>query len=157
VLIDAAMPIFDAVIAEHAIVTADPAMTFHAARTLDLLTVRTPLLAASLWIRALPARWVSLSWSTPSTIGSLVGVVAPPRQATTGQMERDATAVVVDPTKIAVPSDTSSLPSTISRALRLNSISASSAGLSVWAVVTRRSLKCPRTACSAEASTASAD
>jgi len=58
VLIDAAMPLFDAVIAEHAIVVADPATTFDAARTLDLLTVRTPLLAASMWIRALPARWV---------------------------------------------------------------------------------------------------
>jgi hypothetical protein len=58
VLIDAAMPIFDAAIAEHAIVAADPATTFDAARTLDLLTVRTPLLAASMWIRALPARWV---------------------------------------------------------------------------------------------------
>ena len=57
-LIESAMPTFDAVIAEHAIVAADPATTFEAARTLDLLTVRTPLLAASIWIRALPARWV---------------------------------------------------------------------------------------------------
>ena len=52
------MPAFDVVIAEHAIVDADPSTTFDAARTLDLLTVRTPLLAASIWIRALPARWV---------------------------------------------------------------------------------------------------
>jgi hypothetical protein len=57
-LIDAAMPVFDAVITEHADVAADPSTTFDAARTLDLLTVRTPLLAASTWIRALPARWV---------------------------------------------------------------------------------------------------
>jgi hypothetical protein len=56
-LIDSAMPIFDAVIAEHAIVAADAPTTFDAARTLDLLTVRTPLLAASIWIRDLPARW----------------------------------------------------------------------------------------------------
>jgi hypothetical protein len=55
-LIDAAMPTFDAVIAEHAIIAADPATTFEAARTLDLLTVRTPLLATSIWIRALPGR-----------------------------------------------------------------------------------------------------
>lgn len=55
-LIDLAMPTFDAVIAEHAIVAADPSTTFDTARTLDLLTVRTPLLAASMWIRALPAR-----------------------------------------------------------------------------------------------------
>ena len=39
------MPAFDVVIAEHAIVDADPSTTFDAARTLDLLTVRTPLLA----------------------------------------------------------------------------------------------------------------
>jgi hypothetical protein len=55
-LIESAMPAFDAVIAVHAIVAADPSTTFDAARTLDLLTVRTPLLAASIWIRALPAR-----------------------------------------------------------------------------------------------------
>jgi hypothetical protein len=57
-LVESMMPALDAVIAEHAIVAADPSTTFDAARTLDLLTVRTPLLAASIWIRALPARWV---------------------------------------------------------------------------------------------------
>lgn len=57
-LIESAMPAFDAVIAEHIIVAADPSTTFEAARTLDLLTVRSPLLAASIWIRALPARLV---------------------------------------------------------------------------------------------------
>jgi hypothetical protein len=57
-LIESAMPAYDVVIAKHAIVRADPSTTFHAARTLDLLTVRTPLLAASIWLRALPARWV---------------------------------------------------------------------------------------------------
>ena len=47
-LIESVMPAFDAVIAEHAIVAADPSTTFDAARTLDLLTVRAPLLAASI-------------------------------------------------------------------------------------------------------------
>jgi hypothetical protein len=56
-LIESAMPRFDTVIAEHVVVAADPTTTFHAARTLDLLTVRTPLLAASMWIRGLPERW----------------------------------------------------------------------------------------------------
>jgi len=55
-LIDSAMAEFDAKIAEHVIVAADPSRTFEAARSLDLLTVRTPLLAASMWMRALPAR-----------------------------------------------------------------------------------------------------
>ena len=56
-LIESEMPTFDATIAEHAIVAADPITTFHAARALDFLTVRTPLLAVSMWIRGLPERW----------------------------------------------------------------------------------------------------
>jgi hypothetical protein len=56
-LIESAMPTFDTVIAEDVVVAADPSTTFHAARTLDLLTVRTPLLAVSMWIRGLPERW----------------------------------------------------------------------------------------------------
>jgi hypothetical protein len=55
-LIESAVPTFDAMIAEHVVVAADLPTTFQAARALDLLTVRTPLLAASMWIRALPAR-----------------------------------------------------------------------------------------------------
>lgn len=55
-LIESAIPAFDALIAEHVVVAADRATTFRAARSLDLLTVRTPLLAASMWIRALPER-----------------------------------------------------------------------------------------------------
>jgi hypothetical protein len=55
-LIESVMPEFDTVIAEHLVVAADTATTFRAARTLDLLTVRTPLLALSMWIRGLPAR-----------------------------------------------------------------------------------------------------
>ena len=55
-LIESALPTFDAVIAEHVVVAADTSTTFQAARGLDLLTVRTPLLVASMWIRALPAR-----------------------------------------------------------------------------------------------------
>jgi hypothetical protein len=55
-LVEAAVPAFDAMIAKHVVVAADPSTTFQAARTRDLLTVRTPLLAASMWIRNLPAR-----------------------------------------------------------------------------------------------------
>lgn len=56
-LIESAMPQFDVVIAEHIVVRADPATTFTAAKSLDFLTVRTPLLTASMWIRGLPERW----------------------------------------------------------------------------------------------------
>ncbi|MDZ4270716.1 MAG: hypothetical protein U1D00_34455 [Mycobacterium sp.] len=55
-LIDSAMPTFDAGIAEHTVVAADPATTFAAARNLDLLTVHSPLLDLSMWLRSLPAR-----------------------------------------------------------------------------------------------------
>ena len=53
-LIESVMPTPDAIIAEHAIVAADTATTFRAARTLDLMTVRSPLFALSMWIRRLP-------------------------------------------------------------------------------------------------------
>ncbi|ULP42640.1 hypothetical protein [Mycobacterium lentiflavum] len=55
-LIESAVPTFDAMLAEHVVVAAAPPTTYQAARTLDLLTVRTPLLVASMWIRGLPAR-----------------------------------------------------------------------------------------------------
>lgn len=55
-LIESAMPTYDAVIAEHIVVAADPATTFAAARELDLLTVHSPLLDLSMWLRGLPAR-----------------------------------------------------------------------------------------------------
>ncbi|CAN5657579.1 hypothetical protein BH09ACT8_BH09ACT8_14440 [soil metagenome] len=56
-LIDEAMPNYDVGIGEHIIVAADPATTFAAARTLDLLTVHSPLLDLSMWVRGLPARF----------------------------------------------------------------------------------------------------
>ncbi|PRC46112.1 hypothetical protein C6A85_91740, partial [Mycobacterium sp. ITM-2017-0098] len=43
-LIDSAMPRYDAVIAEHLVVAADPATTFAAACAIDMLTVHSPLL-----------------------------------------------------------------------------------------------------------------
>jgi hypothetical protein len=46
----------DAALAAHAIVSAPAEVTFEAARTLDLLEVTTPLLAASFWVRGLPAK-----------------------------------------------------------------------------------------------------
>jgi hypothetical protein len=64
-LIESAVPTFDAMIAEHAVVAADLATTFQVARSLDLLNVRTPLLAASMWIRALPERLLGKSVPAP--------------------------------------------------------------------------------------------
>ncbi len=56
-LIESAVPTYDAMIAEHVVVAADPSTTFQSARGLDFLSVRTPLLTASMWVRDLPARW----------------------------------------------------------------------------------------------------
>jgi len=56
-LLESAMPTYDVVIAEHLVVAADPPAAFTAARELDLLTVRTPLLTLSMWLRGLPVRW----------------------------------------------------------------------------------------------------
>lgn len=55
-LIESAIPTFDTMIAEHVVVAADSSTTLQAAKTLDLLTVRTPLLVASIWMRGLPER-----------------------------------------------------------------------------------------------------
>ncbi len=67
-LIDSAMPAYDAVIAEHIVVAAGPATTFAAARELDLLTVHSPLLDASMWIRGLPARLTGQAAPTAPTL-----------------------------------------------------------------------------------------
>lgn len=64
-LIESAVPTFDAMISEHVLVAADLASTFQAATALDLLTVRTPLLFASMWIRGLPARLRGNAAPTP--------------------------------------------------------------------------------------------
>lgn len=64
-LIEAAVPIFDTMIAEQVMVAADVSTTFQAARALDLLTVRTPLLKASMWIRGLPERLRGRAGPTP--------------------------------------------------------------------------------------------
>lgn len=55
-LIESAIPRPNAVLTAHAVVHADLATTFAAARSLDFLTVRTPLLTASMWVRGLPER-----------------------------------------------------------------------------------------------------
>ena len=55
-IIDEQLPRYDVVVAEHLIVKADPGTTFAAARAMDFLTVRAPLMDAAMWLRALPDR-----------------------------------------------------------------------------------------------------
>ncbi|MEV3901522.1 hypothetical protein AB0K11_04290 [Mycobacterium sp. NPDC050551] len=68
-LIDSSMPLFDTVITEHIVVRARPADTFAAVSALDLLTVHSPLLILSMWLRGLPAR---LSGQAASPMPKLV-------------------------------------------------------------------------------------
>ncbi|AQA06093.1 hypothetical protein BVC93_03185 [Mycobacterium sp. MS1601] len=68
-IVEATQPRYDAILVRHAVVDADPAHTLEAAAGLDLLTVRTPLLVAAMWIRGLPAK---LTGTTPLQPPSLV-------------------------------------------------------------------------------------
>jgi hypothetical protein len=63
--LDRALPVFDVVITESIVVDADRANTYEAARSLDFLRVRTPLLAVAFWIRGLPARVAGRPVSAP--------------------------------------------------------------------------------------------
>ncbi len=55
-LIERYLPTYDVAITEHVVVEADTERTYRAAGQLDFLTVRSPLLVASLFVRGLPAR-----------------------------------------------------------------------------------------------------
>jgi hypothetical protein len=55
-ILDEVLPHYDVTLDETLAVGTDPAMVYRAARDLDFLSVRTPLLVASLWARSLPDR-----------------------------------------------------------------------------------------------------
>jgi len=55
-LLDRHLAIYDVVITEHLVVDAGIDDTYRAAKDLDFLTVRSPLLTASMFARGLPAR-----------------------------------------------------------------------------------------------------
>lgn len=55
-LIDRYLPSYDMAITEHLVIPAEPAEVYQAARDLDFMTVRSPLMAASFFARGLPAR-----------------------------------------------------------------------------------------------------
>ena len=67
-IIERSIPDADVECAAHRIVDAAPERTFDMARSLDFLTVRTPLLDASMWVRGLPAR---MKGEPPPAIGSM--------------------------------------------------------------------------------------
>jgi hypothetical protein len=67
-IIDVQLPEYDVGLAVHKVVDADPATTFAAARHLDFLSVRTPLLDTAMWLRGLPDR---LRHRTPPPLAKL--------------------------------------------------------------------------------------
>ena len=78
-IIDESLPTWDVELAEHRLVHAAPEVTWRAARDLDLLKVRTPLLDAAFWVRALPDRIARRPIPTPPklTFGGDDGVGLP--------------------------------------------------------------------------------
>ena len=67
-LIDTYLPTYDVAITEHLVVAADPAAVYRTAKDLDFMTVRTPLLTASFFVRGLPARLSGRSVSAPPVL-----------------------------------------------------------------------------------------
>jgi len=76
-IIDEQLPRYDVVLAEHRVVEADPATTLAAARELDFLTVRTPLLVGAMWARGVPDRLRHRSAPPPSKLSLADGVGLP--------------------------------------------------------------------------------
>jgi hypothetical protein len=78
-LLDDALATFDVSLAVHTVVHADPETTYAAARGLDFLRVRTPLLLAAMWVRGLPAKVTHRAEAVPPTLllseGALPGWV----------------------------------------------------------------------------------
>ena len=85
-VIDDQLPVYDVVIAEHRVVDADPTTTLAAARELDFLTVRTPLLVAAMWLRGLPDRLRHRAQPPPTRL-TLAGGVGLPGWLSLGQRD----------------------------------------------------------------------
>jgi hypothetical protein len=64
-LLDRYLPVYDVVITEHLVIEADIEHTYRATKELDFLTVRSPLLAASIFVRGLPMRLRGHAPATP--------------------------------------------------------------------------------------------
>jgi hypothetical protein len=85
-IIDEQLPVYDVVLAEHLVVDADPVTTLAAARELDFLTVRTPVLVAAMWMRGLPDRLRHRAQPSPARL-TLAGGVGLPGWLSLGERE----------------------------------------------------------------------
>lgn len=68
-ILDRYLPDADATVIEQIAVATDAATAYRTVENLDLLTVRTPLLVAAMWLRGLPAR---LTGKAPDPLPALV-------------------------------------------------------------------------------------
>jgi hypothetical protein len=55
-LIDRALPLFDATRIEHLVVDAEPQAAYAAIRSVDFMQVHTPLMDAAMWLRGAPIK-----------------------------------------------------------------------------------------------------
>lgn len=67
-IIDEMLPEHETAINVSLVVGADPDATYRAVRDLDLMTVRTPLLTASMWLRGLPDRMSKRAPTPPAQL-----------------------------------------------------------------------------------------
>lgn len=67
-LIDRYLPVYDLAITEHQVIEAGRQTVYQAARDLDFMTVQSPLIAASFFVRGLPARLSGKAPSPPPTL-----------------------------------------------------------------------------------------
>lgn len=72
-LIDECLPEFDLTIVENLVIDAEADVVYAAARDLDFMTVRTPILAAAFFVRGLPARLTGKAVPAPPEL-RLAGV-----------------------------------------------------------------------------------
>ena len=82
-LIDEVMPKFDATIVEHLVIDAPPEAVYRAARDMDFLQVRSPMLDAAMFVRGLPDKIVRTVRNEPPP-------PAPPRMRLSDMFEGEA-------------------------------------------------------------------
>jgi hypothetical protein len=77
-LLERRLPVYDVVITEHLVIDASTEDTYRAAQELDFLTVRSPLLTASMFVRGLPARLRGHASEAPKELRLAAGSLALP-------------------------------------------------------------------------------
>jgi hypothetical protein len=85
-LIDTYLPVYDVVITEHLVVEAGVPETFAAACDLDFMSVKSPLLSASFFVRGLPDRLKGHRVEAPPELRLATGEAGLPGWLTFGEI-----------------------------------------------------------------------